>query len=201
MAKRSDRDDVDEVRGLPRELVLAGDFRVEPRCRVCRDESIRSKVNDLLATGTTYAMILRALGEDNAGLAERDRVTIDSVRNHTARHFPVQNAAKATYREILERRAQECGQDFVDGVATAITPLAFFEAVMVKGYQSLVNGEVAVDATTAMNAASKLQAVLDVRNNGTSIADMMLKVQQISDAVRSTVPEAMWADIVAKLGD
>jgi hypothetical protein len=31
----------------------------------------------------------------------RDRVTVDSVRNHAARHFPVQQAARATYREIL----------------------------------------------------------------------------------------------------
>ena len=61
-------------------------------------------------------MILRALEEDNAKLDKRDRVTIDSIRNHTVRHFPVQNVAKATYRRILERRAQENGVDFVKGL-------------------------------------------------------------------------------------
>ena len=40
----------------------------------------------------------------------------------------------ATYRRVLERRAQENGVDFVNGVATAITPMAFYETVMVKGY-------------------------------------------------------------------
>jgi hypothetical protein len=54
-------------------------------------------------------MILRTLEEDNAKLDRRDSVTIDSIRCHTKRHFPVQNVAKATYREILERRAQENG--------------------------------------------------------------------------------------------
>ena len=44
---------------------------------------------------------------------ERDRVTVDSVRNHAARHFPVQNVARATYRQILERRAEGNGIDFV----------------------------------------------------------------------------------------
>jgi hypothetical protein len=34
-------------------------------------------------------MILRALGDDNAKLENREQVTIDSIRNHTARHFPV----------------------------------------------------------------------------------------------------------------
>jgi hypothetical protein len=38
-------------------------------------------------------------------------------------------------RHILERRAQENGVDFAKGVATAITPMAFFETVMVKGYE------------------------------------------------------------------
>ena len=87
---------------------------------------MRTKVNDLLATGASYAMVLRALGDDNANLEKRDRVTIDSVRNHTVRHFPIQNVARAAYREILERRAKENSVDFIEGVATAITPLAVF---------------------------------------------------------------------------
>ena len=45
----------------------------------------------MLATGIGYAMILRASPhEDNDLLDTPDRVTIDSIRNHTARHFPVQ---------------------------------------------------------------------------------------------------------------
>ncbi|MFZ3344386.1 MAG: hypothetical protein WA248_04490, partial [Mycobacterium sp.] len=105
-------------------------FPLEPRCRVCRNDQLRKKVNGMLATGVSYAMILRALQKDNDQLDTPDRVTIDSIRNHTVRHFPVQNVARATYREILERRAQENGVDFVKGVATAITPMAFFETVM-----------------------------------------------------------------------
>ena len=97
-------------------------FHLEPRCRICRNDQVRTKVNDLLATGASYAMVLRALGDDNAKLEQRDRVTIDSIRNHAARHFPVQQVARATYREILERRAKENSVDFIEGVATAITP-------------------------------------------------------------------------------
>ena len=114
-------------------------FHLEPRCRVCRNDQVRKKVNDLLATGASYAMIVRALAADNAELDKCDRVTIDSIRNHCARHFPVQNVAKATYREILERRAQENRVDFVEGVATALTPLAFFEVVMAKAFRTLVD--------------------------------------------------------------
>jgi hypothetical protein len=82
-------------------------FRLEPRCRICRNDYVRTRVNDLLATGASYAMVLRALADANATLEQRHRVTIDSIRNHTVRHFPVQQVARATYREILERRAKE----------------------------------------------------------------------------------------------
>ena len=80
---------------------------------MCRNDQVRTKVNDLLATGASYAMVLRALGEDNNKLDKCDRVTIDSVRNHCGRHFPVQQVARASYREILERRARENQIDFV----------------------------------------------------------------------------------------
>jgi len=70
-------------------------------------------------------MVLRALGDDDAELEKRDRVTTNSIRNHTVRHFPVQQVARATYREILERRATDDSVvDFIEGVATAVTPLA-----------------------------------------------------------------------------
>jgi hypothetical protein len=93
-------DVVDESIELPPSI---NGFHIEPRCRVCRDDAVRKKVNDLLATGSSYAMVLRALGEDKAAPGKGDRVTIDSIRNHAARHFPVQQVARATYREIVER--------------------------------------------------------------------------------------------------
>ncbi|MGW4019118.1 hypothetical protein ACWECW_22720 [Rhodococcus ruber] len=91
--------------------------------------------------------------------------------------------------------------DFVDGVATAITPMALYETIMVKGYQSLVSGAETVDASTVMNAAAKLQAILDARQGSQDIADMMLQVQKITEVVRSTVPQPMWAAILAKLDE
>src|SRR6476620_2614617 len=134
-------------------------FHLEPRCRICRNDQVRTKVNDLLATGASYAMILRALGDDNAKLEKGYRVTIDSIRHHTVRHFPVQQVARATYRAILERRAKENSVDFIESVATAITPLAFLETVMLKGYQSLVDEGTTFSLRDAMEAALKLNEI------------------------------------------
>jgi len=175
-------------------------FPLEPRCRVCRNDQLRTKVNDMLATGVSYAMILRALQKDNDQLDVPDRVTIDSIRNHTARHFPVQNVAKATYRRILERRAQENGIDFVKGVATAITPMAFFETVMVRGYETLVDPDTKVDVNTGMIAAGRLQALIDSRAGRTSMADILFKMDRIINAIHDTVPPELWEVILDKIG-
>ena len=178
---------VDEIMGSM-ELSPHNGFHLEPRCRVCRNDLVRKKVNDLLASGASYAMILRALRDDNAELDKPDRVTIDSIRNHTARHFPVQNVAKATYREILERRAKANGVDFVEGVATALTPLAFLETVMLKSYENLVSSDTKVDVNTGMIAAGRLQSVVDSRDVDHELLAMKVQMAAICAAVKSTVP-------------
>jgi hypothetical protein len=189
----------DQIMDSVQLAVPVNGFHLEPRCRVCRNDEVRRKVNDMLASGVSYAMILRALRDDNAKLAKAERVTIDSVRNHTARHFPVQNIAKATYRRILERRAQENGVDFVKGVATAITPMAFFETVMAKGYETLVDPDTKVDVNTGMIAAGRLQALIDSRAGRTSMVDMWVKMDRIIRAIKSTVPAELWPEILRKL--
>jgi hypothetical protein len=146
-------------------------------------------------------MVLRALGDDNDKLDKCDRITLDSVRNHCGRHFPVQNVAKATYREILERRAKANGVDFVEGVATAIIPIAFFETIMVKSYETLVDSNTKVDVNAGMVAAGRLQSLIDSRDYSRDLLMMKVQLAAICDAVKSTVPHEMWGEIVEKLDE
>ncbi len=182
------------------ELAPGGDgFHLQPRCRICRNDEVRKKVNDLLATGASYATVLRALGDDNATLEQRDQVTIDSIRNHAARHFPVQQVARATYREILERRAKENSVDFIEGVATAITPLAFLETVMVKGYQTLVDERTSVSHRDGMEAALKLAEELRKDAGDYDKVHMMAEMGRIIEVVRTFIPSERWPDVQAAL--
>jgi len=182
------------------ELAPGGDgFHLQPRCRICRNDQVRTKVNHLLATGASYAMVLRALGDDNATLQQRDRVTIDSIRNHTVRHFPVQQVARATYREILERRANENSVDFIEGVATAITPLAFLETVMVKGYQTLVDEGTTVSLRDGMEAALKLNEIARKDEGAMDRAQMMADMGRIIEVVRTFIPSERWPEVQAAL--
>jgi hypothetical protein len=168
-------------------------FYLEPRCHVCRNDEARQKVNDLLASGTSYAMTRRALGDDAVG------VTTDSIRRHAERHFPVQNAARATYREILERRAQENSVDFVNGVATAVTPMALLETIMVKGYENLVEPDTAVDVKTGMLAACRLQEMIDSHADQADWASTRAEMGRIVDVVRTFVPSEKWPEVQAAL--
>ena len=183
------------------ELATRNGFHLEPRCRVCRNDPVRKKVNEMLATGASYAMVLHALAADNAELDEKDRVTVDSIRTHTTKHFPVQSVAKATYRDILERRAQENRVDFVEGVATALLPVTFYEVVMAKVFRTLVDDRTEVSVETGLRAAEKLQTVLDGRERGTDVLELKVQLGQIIAAVKSTVPQEFWAAIVEKLDE
>ena len=81
---------------------------------------LRKKVNDLLASGASYAQVVRAGAADNAELDKCDRVTIDSVRNHCGRHFP-----RAERRQSLAcpRRS-----GYVRGAAYALMVCSTFTA-------------------------------------------------------------------------
>ena len=179
---------VDESGASMESAPIINEFHLEPRCRVCRNDQVRTKVNDLLATGASYAMVLRALGDDNATLEKGDRVTIDSIRNHTARHFPVQQVARATYREILERRAKENSVDFIEGVATAITPLAVLETIMVKGYQTLVDELTTVSYRDGMEAALKLNEIARKDEGAMDRARTLADMGRIIEVVRTFIP-------------
>jgi hypothetical protein len=84
--------------------------------------------------------------------------------------------AKATYRDILERRARENAVDIVHGVGTALTPTAFFEPFVVKSCKTLVDSDTRVDVNTGIVAASRLQAVIGPRDYSIDIAEMVARI-------------------------
>ena len=84
-------------------------------------------------------------------------------------------------------------------MATALTPIAFFETVMVKSYETLVDSNITVDVNTGIVAAGRLQSLIDSGDYGREMLMMKVQLGQICDAVKSTVPQEMWGEIVEKL--
>jgi len=148
----------------------------------------------MLANGSSYAQIVRAVVAEGT-----DAVSLDSVRTHAGRHFPVQNAAQATYREIVERRAAENEIDFEQGLKIALTPLAYLETLMVKGFHKLVQDGTEVSVEAGLRAAEKLQAVVMAHDVTAEVAQMRRDVNLLQQAVKLTVPPEMLTEIHAKI--
>lgn len=64
-------------------------------------------------------------------------------------------------------------------MATAITPIAFFETVMVKSYETLVDSNTEVDVNTGMVAAGRLQSLMDSRDYSRDLLVMRVQMDQI----------------------
>ena len=58
--------------------------RLEPRCRVCRTDELRRKVNSLLASGASYAFILRSLAMSAVSSTLRSAPLRGSARRSVA---------------------------------------------------------------------------------------------------------------------
>jgi hypothetical protein len=120
-------------------------------------------------------------------------------RISSPRHFPVQQVARATYREILERGARENSVDFIEGVTSAITPLAVLETIMVKGYQTLVDEGTTVSYRDGMEAALKLAEAMRKDEGAQERAQMMADMGRIIEVVRTFIPAERWPDVQAAL--
>ena len=107
--------------------------------------------------------------------------------------------ARATYREVLERRAKENSVDFIEGVATAITPLAILETVMMKGYQTLVDEDTTVSYRDGMEAALKLNEITRKDEGAIDRARMLADMGRIIEVVRTFIPSERWPDVQAAL--
>ena len=85
-------------------------------------------------------------------------------------------------------------------MATAITPIAFFETIMVKSYENLVASDTKVDVNTGIVAAGRLQS-RSIRDYSRDLLMMKVQLAAICDAVKSTVPQEMWGEIIEKLDE
>ena len=63
----------------------------------------------------------------------------------------------------------------------------------------LVDSDTKVDVNTGIVAAGRLQSLMDSRDYSHDLLVMRVQMDQICDAVKSTVPQEMWGAIIEKL--
>ena len=71
---------------------------------------------------------------------------------------------------------------------------------MVKS-ETLVDSNTKVDVNTGIVAAGRLQSLIDSRDYDHELLLMKVQLAAICDAVKSTVPQEMWGEIVEKLDE
>lgn len=205
-SKDSDRAELDrKVDQEIEELRLAGrlyQFKPEPRCKVCKqeDSGLTRLVNKLLAAGEPYSNIIRDIEVFNDELSDKEKISYSSLRTHHKRHFDTDGAAKAVYRRILERNAAEADIDFIGGVKNAVTPLAYLETVMNKGYQQMVQYEGNVDPEMGMKAATQLHSITQ-ESPEQDLQEIIHKTNRLIEIVRDIVPTPYWEKIVRRIDE
>ena len=70
---------------------------------------------------------------------------------------------------------------------------------MVKSYETLVDSNTKVDVHTEILAAGRLQSLIDSRDYSRDLLVLKVQLSQNCDAVKSTVPQKMWGEIVEKI--
>ena len=72
---------------------------------------------------------------------------------------------------------------------------------MLKSYENLVDSNTTVDVHTGIVAAGRLQSLADSRDVDHELLVMKVQMAGICAAVKSTVPQEMWGEIVEKLDE
>jgi hypothetical protein len=112
------------------EPVRADFERREPRCRICRDETLRILVNELLdwrgvpiileggkSRRITLTEILRDLAPLNEGRDNRHRISYDSLWVHAKRHYACRESG------LLEHPDVQGVQEGPAGITGCRTPI------------------------------------------------------------------------------
>src|SRR4029077_14123512 len=71
--------------------------------------------------------------------------------------------------------------------------------LQVKSYETLVDSNTKVDVNTGIVAAGRLQSLIDSRDYSRDLLLMKVQLDQVCEAVKSTVPQEMWGEIIEKL--
>jgi hypothetical protein len=74
-------------------------------------------------------------------------------------------------------------------VGTALTPIAFYETVMVRAYQTLVDPETRVDVHTGLIAATRLHELTGSDPKQLRMIDLRLQMDRIVLAAQEFIPE------------
>src|SRR3954466_8014602 len=170
------------------------EFKYSTKCRVCTaDPEVLSEINGMIVGACTYTTVYREARE----MDKRSRpITYNSVYTHGQRHVP--SASKAV-RRIIEERSERMNRDFVEGTKNLLDEYIYSEVVMSKAFEGLTAEGAQVSTKDGLEAAKFLHQIKTGESEGQNLTAVLTQLSEIISAVRATVPEYMYSEILEKL--
>lgn len=161
--------------------------RIEPRCKICRDDPVRTVVNKLLGMGLTKAAITDVLDHTiNVDREPSDRINYDNVRTHQMRHFNPENPVKALAAAIVAKHAVD--DDAAQVAGAAVNALSYLEIMMLKGYANLIKEDTEVSFEQGVHAALKHHELVRREAGTQQVAEIIARQNRIIAAIQEFVP-------------
>lgn len=171
------------------------------RCRVCQEPVIMNMVNKMLARGFTMYDIMGTLESHNLKrkLDRQPEITRACLYAHRARHFDVQSPAGAILRRIQEECAVQFGQDWETGVGTILNVASYYQTMMIKGYETLIDPRTQVSPVDGGKAAEKLDEMKRKSEGDLDRAQMRVQYGRMIEVLRKFTDPQDWPQIQAVL--
>jgi hypothetical protein len=173
-------------------------------CKICTsDQDLKSLVDTLLLFPKSYADVLRSIEpmQNSLGLTGRNRINYENIRNHQKKHLPFD---KMAVRDIVERRAGGGGKKILSSDGHLLTPEAFYEVVVIKGFEDVVSGVTRPTLTQTMLAMDMLKKLDEKTDNQYKPEVLVNQLNTIIMAIREVLP-AEWReklfDKISQLSD
>ena len=124
-------------------------MRVIPGCKTC-DSDLRPAIEHMVLMGFGWRKIAESLPD----LPGVDRLTPENLREHYDNgHMPLPEAQR---RAVIERRARFKRVSSMDADMPMVDPYIVQSAIMQKGYERLMTGQIAPDVKDLISAAKEV---------------------------------------------
>ncbi len=175
-------------------------YKPNGRCKICNSpESLRSLIDTLILTPKAYVEIQRniRLLEIELGRNEDEFITLEDIRKHAKRDLP-QN--KNRVREIIEQKAIKKGKSLLRG-EDLLTAEAFFQVVRDKGFDALVEGDIAPNMAQIIYAQEMLIKLEEQEKKDVSKESIFHELNLIIQAIREVIPPDLQKKLYDKISE
>ncbi len=175
-------------------------YKPSLKCKICSSpESFRSLVDTLILTPKAYVEIQKniRLLEIELGRKEEDCINVDDIRKHAKNHLP-QN--KNRVREIIEQKAVKKGLSLLKG-DDLLTAEAFFQVVRDKGFDAIVEGDIAPNMAQIIYAQEMLTKLEEQEKKDVSQESIFHELSLIIQAIREVIPQDLQKKLYDKIAE